>query len=68
MCSALGVALFVVVLIFLKDHRVLQRYTYISMVVALVLLLLPLVPGLGVTSSAPGSGSRSPASASHPAR
>ncbi|GAA2474557.1 FtsW/RodA/SpoVE family cell cycle protein [Streptomyces gobitricini] len=47
MYSAIGVALFLVVLIFLKDHRVLQRYTYISMVVAIVLLLLPLVPGLG---------------------
>ncbi|PSM41773.1 cell division protein FtsW [Streptomyces dioscori] len=46
--SALGVGLFVVVLVFLKDHRVLQRYTYISMVGALILLLLPLVPGLGL--------------------
>ncbi|WP_406726516.1 FtsW/RodA/SpoVE family cell cycle protein [Streptomyces sp. GD-15H] len=45
--TAMGIALFVVVLIFLKDHRVLQRYTYISMLGALVLLLLPLVPGLG---------------------
>ncbi|MDH6215017.1 FtsW/RodA/SpoVE family cell cycle protein [Streptomyces pseudovenezuelae] len=45
--TALGIALFAVVLVFLKDHRVLQRYTYISMVGALVLLLLPLVPGLG---------------------
>ncbi|CAM5520609.1 FtsW/RodA/SpoVE family cell cycle protein [Streptomyces canus] len=45
--TAMGIALFAVVLIFLKDHRVLQRYTYISMVGALVLLLLPLVPGLG---------------------
>ncbi|MFD5494240.1 FtsW/RodA/SpoVE family cell cycle protein [Streptomyces sp. NPDC001812] len=45
--TALGIALFVAVLIFLKDHRVLQRYTYISMLGALVLLLLPLVPGLG---------------------
>jgi len=45
--SAMGVALLVAVLIFLKDHRVLQRYTYISMAGALVLLLLPLVPGLG---------------------
>ena len=44
--TALGIALFVVVLIFLKDHRVLQRYTYISMALALFLLLLPLVPGL----------------------
>jgi cell division protein FtsW (lipid II flippase) len=46
--SALGVLLFVAVLIFLKDHRILQRYTYISMMCALVLLLLPLVPGLGL--------------------
>ncbi|MET8687519.1 FtsW/RodA/SpoVE family cell cycle protein [Streptomyces sp. NPDC004732] len=46
--SAIGVALFVGVLLLLKDHRVLQRYTYISMVGALVLLLLPLVPGLGM--------------------
>ncbi|WP_030939040.1 FtsW/RodA/SpoVE family cell cycle protein [Streptomyces sp. NRRL S-646] len=45
--TALGIALFVIALIFLKDHRVLQRYTYISMAGALVLLLLPLVPGLG---------------------
>ncbi|WP_031003046.1 FtsW/RodA/SpoVE family cell cycle protein [Streptomyces sp. NRRL F-5727] len=47
MYSAIGIAMFVGVLLLLKDHRVLQRYTYISMVVALVLLLLPLVPGLG---------------------
>ncbi|MDI3384795.1 FtsW/RodA/SpoVE family cell cycle protein [Streptomyces sp. B-S-A8] len=47
MYSALGIALFVVVMLIMKDHRILQRFTYISMVVALVLLLLPLVPGLG---------------------
>ncbi|MGA5063629.1 FtsW/RodA/SpoVE family cell cycle protein [Streptomyces exfoliatus] len=47
MYSAIGIAMFVGVLLLLKDHRVLQRYTYISMVTALVLLLLPLVPGLG---------------------
>ncbi|WP_413800379.1 FtsW/RodA/SpoVE family cell cycle protein [Streptomyces iranensis] len=40
--SALGVALFVGVLILLKDHRILQRYTYISMVGALILLILPM--------------------------
>ncbi|MDT0567843.1 FtsW/RodA/SpoVE family cell cycle protein [Streptomyces sp. DSM 3412] len=45
--TAMGIALLVAVLIFLKDHRTLQRYTYISMAGALVLLLLPLVPGLG---------------------
>ncbi|MFC7928704.1 FtsW/RodA/SpoVE family cell cycle protein [Streptomyces cinereoruber] len=47
MYSAIGIAMFVGVLLLLKDHRVLQRYTYISMVAALILLLLPLVPGLG---------------------
>ncbi|MFJ8695156.1 FtsW/RodA/SpoVE family cell cycle protein [Streptomyces roseolilacinus] len=50
MYSAIGVALFLLVLVFLKDHRVLQRYTYISMFAAIVLLLLPLVPGLGTDS------------------
>ncbi|MFF2522515.1 FtsW/RodA/SpoVE family cell cycle protein [Streptomyces liangshanensis] len=40
--SAIGIALFLVVLILLKDHRILQRYTYISMFVALVLLILPI--------------------------
>ncbi|MEZ7001948.1 FtsW/RodA/SpoVE family cell cycle protein [Streptomyces sp. AD55] len=48
MYTAMGIALFVVVMVFLKDHRALQRYTYISMAGALVLLLLPLVPGLGL--------------------
>ncbi|TDC73444.1 FtsW/RodA/SpoVE family cell cycle protein [Streptomyces hainanensis] len=45
--SVVGVALFLGVLIFLKDHRILQRYTYISMVVALLLLISPMIPGLG---------------------
>ncbi|MFE4633078.1 FtsW/RodA/SpoVE family cell cycle protein [Streptomyces sp. NPDC056773] len=47
MYTAMAIALFSGVLLVLKDHRVLQRFTYISMVAALVLLLLPLVPGLG---------------------
>ncbi len=42
MYSAVGVALLVAVLIVLKDHRILQRYTYISMVAALVLLVMPM--------------------------
>ncbi|ROQ67633.1 cell division protein FtsW (lipid II flippase) [Streptomyces sp. 840.1] len=40
--SAIGVALFVAVLIVLKDHRILQRYTYISMAAALILLVIPM--------------------------
>ncbi|MFG2606710.1 FtsW/RodA/SpoVE family cell cycle protein [Streptomyces sp. NPDC048514] len=39
--SALGIAFFAVIIVFLKDHRILQRYTYISMVTALVLLVAP---------------------------
>lgn len=65
--TALGIALFVVVLIFLKDHRVLQRYTYISMVGAVLLLLLPWSPASARTSTARRSGSPSPASPSSPA-
>ncbi|MER7171584.1 FtsW/RodA/SpoVE family cell cycle protein [Streptomyces mesophilus] len=42
MYSAIGIALFVAILLLLKDHRILQRYTYISMAVALVLLALPI--------------------------
>jgi len=45
----LGVALFVVTLLFLRDHRVLQRFTYTLGLVAILLLLLPLVPGIGAT-------------------
>ncbi|NED13465.1 FtsW/RodA/SpoVE family cell cycle protein [Streptomyces sp. SID9124] len=40
--SAIGVAFFAAVLMILKDHRILQRYTYISMAAALVLLVIPM--------------------------
>jgi len=45
----LGVALFVGTLVFLRDHRVLQRLTYTLGLTAILLLLLPLVPGLGTS-------------------
>ncbi|WP_309130689.1 FtsW/RodA/SpoVE family cell cycle protein [Brevibacterium sp.] len=45
----LGVGLAVGVIIFLKDHRWLRRYTFLSGLAALVFLLLPLLPGLGKT-------------------
>ncbi len=45
--SAIAVLLAAVVLVVLRDHRVLQRYTFTAMVTGLVLLLLPLVPFLG---------------------
>jgi cell division protein FtsW (lipid II flippase) len=64
MWSTLGVALFVAVLVFLKDHRVLQRYTYISMVVGLVLLILPVffppVFGARIWIKIPGVGQIQP--------
>jgi len=43
----LGVVLFVGVLAFLRDHRRLQAFTYTSGLAAIVLLLLPLLPGIG---------------------
>ncbi|AZS72953.1 cell division protein FtsW [Streptomyces lydicus] len=64
MWSTFGVALFLAILIFLKDHRVLQRYTYISMVVALVLLVAPVffpgVNGAKIWITIPGLGSLQP--------
>ncbi len=45
--SAVGVLLAAVVVALLRDHRLLRRYTFTAMVAGLVLLLLPLVPGLG---------------------
>jgi cell division protein FtsW (lipid II flippase) len=40
--STLGVALFIVVVVVLDDHRVLQRYAYVSVVGALALLTVPI--------------------------
>ncbi|HEX7740451.1 MAG TPA: FtsW/RodA/SpoVE family cell cycle protein, partial [Marmoricola sp.] len=43
----LGVLLFIGVLVGLRDHRRLQAFTYTSGLAAIVLLLLPLLPGIG---------------------
>ncbi|MFE5397139.1 FtsW/RodA/SpoVE family cell cycle protein [Streptomyces sp. NPDC056568] len=40
--STLGVALFIVVVLLLRDHRVLQRYSYVCVAAALVLLTVPI--------------------------
>jgi cell division protein FtsW (lipid II flippase) len=45
---SVGVGLFIATLVLLSDHRALQRFTYTSGLAAVVLLLLPLAPGLGV--------------------
>jgi cell division protein FtsW (lipid II flippase) len=47
--TALSMALAAAVIILLRDHRTLRRYTYTAMVVGLALVALPLVPRLGVT-------------------
>jgi len=47
--TALGVVLFIATLIVVRDHRKLQRFTYTSLFLGLLLLMLPLVPGIGAT-------------------
>ncbi|GGQ50729.1 MULTISPECIES: FtsW/RodA/SpoVE family cell cycle protein [Streptomyces] len=41
--STLGVALFIVVVLLLRDHRALQRYAYVCVAAALVLLTVPIL-------------------------
>jgi len=43
----IGVVLFIAVLVLLRDHRRLQAFTYTAGLASIVLLLLPLVPGIG---------------------
>ncbi len=45
----LGVILFVLTLLFLRDHRVLARFTYTFGLLAIGLLLLPMAPVVGRT-------------------
>lgn len=47
MWTVVAVAAFCVTLIAVRDHRVLDRYRYLIGVTAIVLLLLPLLPGIG---------------------
>ena len=42
-----GLVLFVATIIFLRDHRVLERYRYTIAAAGLALLFLPRVPGIG---------------------
>ncbi|PJJ65276.1 FtsW/RodA/SpoVE family cell cycle protein [Compostimonas suwonensis] len=45
--TAIAIACAIAVIVIVRNHRVLFRYTYLAGLVAVVLLLLPLVPGLG---------------------
>lgn len=40
--STLAVALFICCVLFLRDHRILQQYTYLSVAAALVLMIIPI--------------------------
>ena len=46
-----GIALLVaaLIMIVIRDHRVLRRYTYTFGVISILLLLSPMIPGLGVS-------------------
>lgn len=46
--TALGALLLVIFLLVIRDHRRLQRLTYTSGLIGVILLALPLVPGIGV--------------------
>ena len=47
--TAIAIAIAIAVLIIVRNHRVLQRYSYIAMIVGIALLLLPMLPGIGRT-------------------
>ncbi|MDQ0894093.1 cell division protein FtsW (lipid II flippase) [Agromyces ramosus] len=45
--SAIAIICAIATIVVIRNHRVLFRYTYLAGLVAIVLLLLPLVPGIG---------------------
>lgn len=45
--AVIGVVLALLIVTFLRDHRLLRRFTYTAGALGLVALMLPLVPGLG---------------------
>jgi cell division protein FtsW (lipid II flippase) len=45
----LGLGLFVLTLLLVRDHRVLNQFTYTIGLLGIILLLLPLAPGIGRT-------------------
>jgi cell division protein FtsW (lipid II flippase) len=44
--TSVAVVAAIAVLWVLRDHRILRRFTYISLIVSVILLIMPLVPGL----------------------
>jgi cell division protein FtsW (lipid II flippase) len=47
--TAIATVVAIAVIIVVRNHRVLQRYRYVWMLVGVVLLMLPLIPFIGVT-------------------
>src|SRR6478609_7153578 len=47
--AAIAIVAAILVVVLIRNHRVLQRYTYIFGFAALILLLLPMLPGIGKT-------------------
>jgi cell division protein FtsW (lipid II flippase) len=47
--TAMAMLIALGVLLLIRNHRVLQRYRYTAMLIGIVLLLLPMLPGIGAT-------------------
>jgi cell division protein FtsW (lipid II flippase) len=47
----IGIAAFCATIFLLKDYRVLERYRYVIALASLLLLMLPLLPGIGETTN-----------------
>lgn len=47
--TAIAIVISIAVVLVIRNHRVLQRYRYIAMFSGIVLLLLPMLPGIGRT-------------------
>ena len=47
--TVMAMLIAIVVLVVIRNHRVLSRYRYVAMFVGIVLLLLPMLPGIGQT-------------------
>ncbi|WP_317451285.1 FtsW/RodA/SpoVE family cell cycle protein [Microcella alkalica] len=47
--TAIAMVIALAVIVVIRNHRVLARYRYIAMLAGIVLLLLPMLPGIGLT-------------------
>ncbi|TBN58160.1 FtsW/RodA/SpoVE family cell cycle protein [Glaciihabitans arcticus] len=45
--TAIAIAISIAVIVVVRNHRVLQRFRFVAMFAGIVLLLLPLLPGIG---------------------